>query len=504
MTGRGRERRYGERRVHIACLAAVVALVWAVALGVAGGGESSAVDGVSAIDFGGVARCRYALFDRNMSVAAVDVPLASLYVVPREVGDPVRLAAELARLTGRDRKDVRTALEQGRGYVRLPGLLGPSAAGKVRAAGLPGVHLTVSCRRYYPHGGLASHFLGFVVDGRGVSGAEAVFDRELSGFGGEGGNVVLTLDFGLQRMLEDGFARIVGEGGRAVAGLIDVVSGGMLAMVDCPGFDPNRLWQYDVSLLGNDFFRPDPALPAVLLSVAGLGDLAVLAGGKEDDAAASSPLAVLAAFARQVNGGRPVTPQWKIVLWRSGRGFFSPAAAVSQGGAAAPAAAFVMSGRSDDVAYYVPAGSGDGFSFLLACFPADRPRYAMLLGAHPVAAEDLRALAARILRRAAALRPRVSPPSSGILAEARRAGAAMFLENDAVDAEQAQPVKHAEKTMRMPDLLGMSLRRALRLLQPLEAEIRVLGSGRVVAQEPPPGTVVAGEKTVTIRLGMKS
>jgi cell division protein FtsI (penicillin-binding protein 3) len=55
-------------------------------------------------------------------------------------------------------------------------------------------------------------------------------------------------------------------------------------------------------------------------------------------------------------------------------------------------------------------------------------------------------------------------------------------------------------TGKMPDLVGLSLRKSLRLLQSKRCEIRVHGTGRVVAQEPSPGTPFAGVKECVIRL----
>ena len=39
----------------------------------------------------------------------------------------------------------------------------------------------------------------------------------------------------------------------------------------------------------------------------------------------------------------------------------------------------------------------------------------------------------------------------------------------------------------MPDLKGFSVRKALRILQPLALKIKIVGSGRIVAQLPQPG-----------------
>jgi cell division protein FtsI (penicillin-binding protein 3) len=52
----------------------------------------------------------------------------------------------------------------------------------------------------------------------------------------------------------------------------------------------------------------------------------------------------------------------------------------------------------------------------------------------------------------------------------------------------------------MPELVGLSLRKSLRLLQDKQCEIRVHGTGRVVAQEPAPGAPLAGVKECVVRL----
>jgi len=52
----------------------------------------------------------------------------------------------------------------------------------------------------------------------------------------------------------------------------------------------------------------------------------------------------------------------------------------------------------------------------------------------------------------------------------------------------------------MPDLSGLSLRRALRLLQDKKVTVRILGTGRVVAQSPLAGTPLAGVKECRLTL----
>lgn len=137
----------------------------------------------------------------------------------------------------------------------------------------PGVIVQVTARRYYPNGTSAAHVLGHVGeisrrqlegwgerflmgDVVGQQGVERVYNDDLVGAAGSklavvnsvgrevrvieqnppapGETVVLTIDEELQRRIEE----ILGERRGAVVAL-DVETGGILAMVSAPAFDPN-------------------------------------------------------------------------------------------------------------------------------------------------------------------------------------------------------------------------------------------------------------------------
>ena len=55
------------------------------------------------------------------------------------------------------------------------------------------------------------------------------------------------------------------------------------------------------------------------------------------------------------------------------------------------------------------------------------------------------------------------------------------------DALMSEPVVNGSET-EMASLVGMSLRKCLRLLQSFDVEIEIQGTGRVVSQDPPAGT----------------
>jgi len=153
------------------------------------------------------------------------------------------------------------------------------------------LYTTPASKRYYPQSTIGSHVLGFMAQNKnsgtekvGAQGLEAVYQEILSGelgrvvtsknaVGGEmlstyeayidaedGYNLNLTLDSGIQSLLEQALAEgietyDVKKGGFAIA--IDPKTGAVLGMASTPDFDPN---DYDAIL--------DPDLQAKLAGIA--------------------------------------------------------------------------------------------------------------------------------------------------------------------------------------------------------------------------------------------
>ena len=147
-----------------------------------------------------------------------------------------------------------------------------------QATVLPGVDLEINYRRYYPYTNVAAHIIGYVrpdassaigedsyfwyrpADYRGESGIEAGLDQILRGRAGgksvqvnslqyrqnetiweptlPGSNVVLTLDFELQREVEAALRSHILTSGRGAVVVMDVRTGDILAMASNPTFSP--------------------------------------------------------------------------------------------------------------------------------------------------------------------------------------------------------------------------------------------------------------------------
>ena len=223
------------------------------------------------------------LLDRKGRVLASSRLSYSLYLEPRLVGDAdwPDLRDRLARLLNLDPAKLDQERQRGPdrdGYRTTLALdLRPEQVLRFReqARGLKGAQVDVDILRYYPHGTLAAHALGYtqpiteseyetlaergyrIRDRIGRTGVEAAYESHLRGkWGGQmlevnamgevqrnlgdrpsvaGKDLTLTLDLDLQQVAETALADK--PGGAVVA--LDPKDGAILALASKPGFDPN-------------------------------------------------------------------------------------------------------------------------------------------------------------------------------------------------------------------------------------------------------------------------
>ena len=85
----------------------------------------------------------------------------------------------------------------------------------------------------------------------------------------------------------------------------------------------------------------------------------------------------------------------------------------------------------------------------------------------------------------------IYPTLSDVLKVKKRTGLHHFMKEGAESASHAHGVRQtSEASGIMPDVLGMSLRKSLRALNPLQLDVRIHGTGVVVEQHPEAGTTV--------------
>ena len=228
---------------------------------------------------------RGVIVDRNGVVLAHNYSAYTLEITPARVADLGALIDELAvivDITPRDRRRFRKLLEDGKRFESLPirtrlsdEEIARFAANRYR---FPGVDVKARLFRQYPQAELFSHVVGHIgrinqreveqleandlisnyrgTDYIGKTGLEQSYERFLHGTTGveqvevdsggrairtlsrtppvSGNNLVLTLDAKLQEVVYTAFGD---RRGALVA--IDPATGGVLAFVSKPGFDPN-------------------------------------------------------------------------------------------------------------------------------------------------------------------------------------------------------------------------------------------------------------------------
>ena len=189
------------------------------------------------------------------------------------------IAHELSEVLGVDYDSViEKAAKNGRRYEVIQKNVEEEAADRIRAFISKynfnrQIYLRASTKRYYPYDTLACHVLGFTnADGVGIYGLEAQYNNILEGTSGRyikaqdahngdmpfdyesyveaenGYNIVTTLDLYIQYELENQLKATYYESaaGNRVSGIvIDVNTGGILAMATYPSFDLNNPYKLD-------------------------------------------------------------------------------------------------------------------------------------------------------------------------------------------------------------------------------------------------------------------
>lgn len=225
------------------------------------------------------------IVDRNGVVLARNYSAYTLEIAPGKVSDIEQVVTELSGIIDirpSDRNRFRRLMIEAKGAETLPirtrltdEEVARFAANRYR---FPGVEIRARLFRQYPFAERASHALGYIgrinetdagwirdngldtnykgTDHIGKTGIEQSYETELHGSTGyeqvevdaagrgvrtlsrtaptSGNNLILTLDMGLQEVVETAFG---GRRGALIA--IEPSTGGILAFVSKPGFDPN-------------------------------------------------------------------------------------------------------------------------------------------------------------------------------------------------------------------------------------------------------------------------
>ncbi len=239
------------------------------------------------------------IMDRNGSALAASLMAPSVFVHPKRLQGKATFTNRLAASLGLSARTVGNKLSSERPFVWLRRAVTPRQAAEVSALRLAGVGITREPRRYYPHGMLAAHVMGFTgIDMKGLEGAECFFDEILRGqtvaeeverdaLGRpiltrvglqdqlrKGAAIELTIDTPLQYITEQALAEGVKEAGaRAGSAIVlDPWTGEILAMANVPTFDPNRANEASPAQIRNraitDIYEPGSTIKPILVAAA--------------------------------------------------------------------------------------------------------------------------------------------------------------------------------------------------------------------------------------------
>ena len=218
---------------------------------------------------------RGTIYDRNGRELAVSSMTKSLYANPSEIKDVDQVAGALASLLGMNPEDIKEKLANGGQFIWIKRMIEPGVAAQVQAIikeyDMKGLSFLEESKRYYPNDSLAAQVLGFVgTDDIGLDGLEMALDKTIKGNLFEqlidtdshgipifksiftfvpqkqGKNVYLTLDSGIQFIVEQSLDKAMKNTGAQGATVIvmNPKTGEVLAMANRPTYNPNQFYKY--------------------------------------------------------------------------------------------------------------------------------------------------------------------------------------------------------------------------------------------------------------------
>ena len=216
------------------------------------------------------------ILDCNGQTLADSKDVFTLYARPNAVKDKAAVATEISAALGMEYQTVFDKLNTNVGEVTVKRKIDAQSAYELRKKNISGLYYTLDTQRNYPYGNSLSQILGFTnIDNAGQSGLESYYDKYLTGVDGfaytstdmagreletsvtkyvpsiPGCNVTLSVDGNIQSFANSAVTAAATEFSAKSASMIvmDVNTGGILAMAKSPSFDLNDPPRNDLDLL---------------------------------------------------------------------------------------------------------------------------------------------------------------------------------------------------------------------------------------------------------------
>ena len=245
---------------------------------------------------------RGVIWDRNLKEMATNIETDSLYAIPSNVKDTGKLSAQIAPIIKVSTKEINNLLmkRKEKSFAWVARRMDIEASRKLGALKSPfkdgEIGFVTEPKRYYPMGEVGSHILGFAnIDDKGIAGLELVYNEYLKGEvknvpmtrdargkslvsdvkeAVPGNNIILTIDEGLQYIVERELTNVVEErkAKAAVAIMMNPVTGEILALANRPTFDPNfpakADWEEKRNRAITDLYEPGSTMKSILAAAA--------------------------------------------------------------------------------------------------------------------------------------------------------------------------------------------------------------------------------------------
>jgi cell division protein FtsI (penicillin-binding protein 3) len=207
------------------------------------------------------------IYDRNGSPLAINIQTYSIFTIPQDVSDQVATYRSLAKIIPDLTYDqIRKKVSNRTRFTWIARKIELASESVEKIKDLPGVYIEAVPKRLYPNRETLGQLLGFVgLDNIGLSGVEFLFDKELRGephviryvrdnkgrpikfesreVGSNAKDIHLTVDKDLQAIAEAAIRDVVieFEADSAGIGIMDPMTGEILAIANYPSFDPNNV-----------------------------------------------------------------------------------------------------------------------------------------------------------------------------------------------------------------------------------------------------------------------
>ncbi len=241
---------------------------------------------------------RGVILDCRGRVLAASNKIQTIFAEPRIIRDPKTTSTALAPILDIGAHEICRIITESKnpGFAKIK--VGADAGQCSAAREVYGIGTQSDWQRHYPMGLLAAHVVGFTsLDNRGLAGTELQYEKQLSGLSGQniffadafrrpirpkqqngivsdGAGLILTIDAAIQQLAR---AELISqyesyEAEAAVAIVAEPKTGGILAMVSLPDFDPNQTGSTNPNHFRNraitDPFEPGSILKPIVAAIA--------------------------------------------------------------------------------------------------------------------------------------------------------------------------------------------------------------------------------------------